>query len=46
MMTGCSKSLRGKARERSTSGDVHRQYVDARRMSATKPMRLFQQRVH
>ena len=40
---GCSKGLRGEAREKSTSGGVHSQYVGARRLSATKPMRLFQQ---
>ena len=40
---GCSKRSRGEAREKSTSGGVHRQYVDARRLSATKHMGLFQQ---
>ena len=42
-LAGCSKRSRGEAREKSTSGGVHRQYVDARRSSATKPMGLFQQ---
>jgi hypothetical protein len=37
------KDLRGKAREESTSGSVHPQYVDASRSSATKHMSLFQQ---
>ena len=37
------KDLRGEAREKSTSGGVLSQYVGARRLSATKPMRLFQQ---
>ena len=35
------KRLRGEAREKSTRGGVHRQYVDARRLGATKPMSLF-----
>jgi hypothetical protein len=39
------KDLRGKAREKSTSAGVLVQYVGARRSSATKPMRLFQQSV-
>ena len=43
LLAGCSKRSRGEAREKSTSGGVHRQYVDARRLSATKHMRLFQQ---
>jgi hypothetical protein len=35
------KDLRGEAREKSASGgDVHRQYVNARRLSATKYMSL------
>src|SRR6267378_956996 len=42
-LTGCSKRSRGEAREKSTSGGVHRQYVDARRWSATMHMGLFQQ---
>jgi hypothetical protein len=37
------KKLRGEAREKSTSGGVLTQYVGARRLSATKDMRLFQQ---
>src|SRR5688500_10991927 len=41
--SGCSKRLRGEAREKSASGGVHRQYVGARRLSATKHMSLFQQ---
>src|SRR5688500_3826056 len=41
--SGCSKRLRGEAREKSASGGVHRRYVDARRLSATKHMSLFQQ---
>jgi len=36
------KDLRGKARENSTHGGVRRRYVDARRLSATKHMSLFQ----
>jgi hypothetical protein len=39
----CSKRLRGEAREKSTSVDVLSQYVGARRLRATKPMRVFQQ---
>jgi hypothetical protein len=37
------KRASSEARDKSTSGGVHRQYVDARRLSATKPMGLFQQ---
>jgi hypothetical protein len=39
----CSKGLRGEARETSTSGGVLSKYVVARRLSATKHMRLFQE---
>src|SRR3970040_208402 len=42
-MAGCSKRLRGEAREISTSGGVLSRYVGARRLSATKHMSLFQQ---
>src|SRR5437773_10264939 len=42
-MQTAQKDLRGVAREKSTSGGVHQQYVDARRLSATKHMSLFQQ---
>jgi len=37
------KDLRGEARDKSTSGGVLSRYVGARRLSATKPMSLFQQ---
>jgi hypothetical protein len=43
LIAGCSKRLRGEAREKSTSGGVLSQYVVARRLSATKHMSLFQQ---
>ena len=39
------KGLRCEAREKSTSGGVLKQYVGARRSSATKQMGLFQQSV-
>ena len=39
------KRLRGEAREKSTSGGVLVRYVGARRLSATKHMRFFQQPV-
>ncbi len=42
-MQAGQKDLRGEARETKTSGDVHRRYVGARRLSATKHMSLFQQ---
>ena len=50
-IVGCSKGLTGEAREKSIlrlaqdrlSGGVLKQYVGARRLSATKHMRLFQQ---
>jgi hypothetical protein len=42
-MRATQKDLRGEAREKSTSGGVLRQYVGARRVSATKHMSLFQQ---
>jgi hypothetical protein len=37
------KDLRGKARERSMSEGLRYRYVVAKRLSATKPMSLFQQ---
>ena len=43
LIAGCSKRLRGEAREKSTSVGVLSQYVGARRLRATKPMRCFQQ---
>jgi hypothetical protein len=43
LIAGCSKRLRGEALEKSTSVGVLSQYVGARRLSATKPMRFFQQ---
>jgi hypothetical protein len=43
VFAGCSKDLRGEAREKSTSAGVLTQYVVARRLSATKHMSLFQQ---
>jgi hypothetical protein len=42
-LQAAQKDLRGEAREESTSGGVLNQYVGARRLSATKHMRLFQQ---
>jgi hypothetical protein len=42
-LQAAQKDLRGEAREKSTSGGVLRQYVGARRLSATKDMSLFQQ---
>jgi hypothetical protein len=42
-LQAAQKDLRGKAREKSTSGGVLNQYVVARRLSATKHMSLFQQ---
>ena len=42
-LQAAQKDLRGEAREKAASGGVHRKYVDARRLSATKPMSLFQQ---
>jgi hypothetical protein len=42
-MQAAQKDLRGEAREKSTSGGVLSLYVDARRLSATKPMSLFHQ---
>src|SRR6266702_3282010 len=41
-LQAAQKDLRGKARDKSTSGGVLSPYVGARRLSATKPMRLFQ----
>ena len=40
-LQAAQKDLRGEAREKSTSGGVLDQYVGARRLSATKHMRLF-----
>jgi hypothetical protein len=42
-LQAAQKGLRGEAREKSTSAGVLRQYVGARRLSATKHMSLFQQ---
>ena len=42
-MQAVQKDLRGEARDKSTSGGVLLLYVAARRLSATKPMRLFHQ---
>jgi hypothetical protein len=42
-LQAAQKDLRGEAREKSTSGGVLTPYVDARRLSATKHMSLFQQ---
>jgi hypothetical protein len=41
-LQAAQKNLRGEAREKSTSGGVLGQYVEARRLSATKHMSLFQ----
>jgi hypothetical protein len=37
------KKIQRRGARKSTSGGVHRRYVDARRLSATKHMGLFQQ---
>jgi len=42
-LQAAQKDLRGEAREKSTSGGVHSEYVETRRSSATKHMSLFQQ---
>jgi hypothetical protein len=42
LFAGCSKELRGEAREKSTSGGVW-QYVEARRLKRNEALDLFQQ---
>jgi hypothetical protein len=42
-IAGCSKEFRAEARDKSASKGVLREYVVARRLSATKDMNFFQQ---
>jgi hypothetical protein len=43
LLQAAQKDLRGKAREKSTSEGVLKQYVGAGQLSATKSMSLFQE---